>query len=285
MSRPPERNKGKWLEMPNGIWVEVVTAPPQVAKDWMAKNLHNRPLKKNEIVTIARNHATGMWQDNGEPIQFDVNDNLINGQNRLSAQIMADATVTYLVVRDLPVGAQDTLDIGKVRTLSDILALRGHNDTNLLGSVARLAMMFEMGARTGSGLISPSKPDMAEYTETNIAELREAMKVCRRANSTGLPGGAAMGMCYYEARKMDPQDAETFFLDQYCDGLGLREGDPAQILRRRLMWDKGRGFNPSNPDLIGFTLRSWNLFRKGERIQRLQPPKGGWTNSTIPDPA
>ena len=81
---------------------EVVTLGPDLAKKWRLTNTANfRKLNKQRVGVYAADMAAGNWKLNGEPICFDTDGKLVNGQHRVEAVIMSGATIQTLVVWDV----------------------------------------------------------------------------------------------------------------------------------------------------------------------------------------
>ena len=80
--------------------VEVEKITPELAKKYLANNKINRGLNKNSVAKYATSMQEGRWKLNGEPIQFNCDGTLINGQHRLQACVRADTSFDTLVARE-----------------------------------------------------------------------------------------------------------------------------------------------------------------------------------------
>lgn len=74
---------------------------PRIAKTMLSHNTGNRPLRKAVVQRYATDMENGDWQDNGDPIRFDTNGRLIDGQHRLEAVILSDTPIDAWVLRGL----------------------------------------------------------------------------------------------------------------------------------------------------------------------------------------
>lgn len=78
--------------------VEHIT--PVIAKKYLEANSDNpRRINQNVVAAYAQDMKAGKWFMNGEPIVFDEEGRLRNGQHRLTAIVKADVAVDILVVR------------------------------------------------------------------------------------------------------------------------------------------------------------------------------------------
>src|SRR5688500_13425048 len=97
--------------------IEKVTITPQMAKDWLAANTHNRKLRDHHVVALSRDMKAGRWHDTGTPIKFDRAGVLLDGQHRLEAIVLADVPIQMWVFRGLESEVQDYMDTGLRRSV------------------------------------------------------------------------------------------------------------------------------------------------------------------------
>ena len=94
--------------------VEKIT--PEIAAEYLKVNVKNyRKLQRPVMKRYAEDMKAGRWELNGEPIVFDNNGMLKNGQHRLAAVILAGATVEMVVVRGVDESVT-AYDLNSVRT-------------------------------------------------------------------------------------------------------------------------------------------------------------------------
>lgn len=99
----------------------VATIGPEEAATLLEGNKGNRPLRPSAINRYAKDIKEGRWILNGEAIMVAEDGSLINGQNRLSAVVLAGAPIQTVLVTGLNGAAMDTIDLGVGRTLADAL--------------------------------------------------------------------------------------------------------------------------------------------------------------------
>ncbi len=98
---------------------------PQLAAEWLQKNISNRPLRRQVVSDYARQMKSNSWVTTHQGICRDSLGNLIDGQHRLQAVVEADVSITMSVTTldregtalGLPV------DVGLKRTYSDVLQI------------------------------------------------------------------------------------------------------------------------------------------------------------------
>lgn len=100
--------------------MELIT--PAMASNYLTHNEHNprKNTNRNQIEAYARDMAAGKWFANGEPIVFDANGDLKNGQHRLMAIVKANVPVYMFVIRGVD-PEYTTFDYGMLRRVSQEL--------------------------------------------------------------------------------------------------------------------------------------------------------------------
>lgn len=260
--------------------VELVT--PELARKWLGRNEKNRSKNIDFIKSLAADMAAGRWRFTGDPIRFDVNGNLVDGQHRLEGVVLSNTPVRMAVMRGLPTDSQEFIDIGRSRTIGDRLKMRGVDNYAVRAGIARVMLGYKIGAV--STVVNPksvSNSHVIEFLEeTNtdygvaIVNVTKSMKLAPPA-----PFGAAAQIAY----RVDPQAADTFFGRQLVDGLGLAAGMPALALRNRLLGTNA-GSTKDRSDVFWLILRAFVLYQEGRSVSKIQMPKGGWSSETVPHP-
>jgi hypothetical protein len=102
---------------------EVVTITPEIATEWLEKNASNRPRRASTVGYYAAQMLRGQWQITHQGICFDAQGNLVDGQHRLAAIMLAGVPVAMAVSwLDRETAAMFlAVDCGLTRTVSDIL--------------------------------------------------------------------------------------------------------------------------------------------------------------------
>ena len=105
----------------NKLSAVVETINPELAWKYLAMNTENpRKINRNIVCAYAEDMKAGRWVLNGEPICFDENGVLTNGQHRLHAIIKAGTSISALVVRNIEPGCK-VYDYGLKRTVTTTL--------------------------------------------------------------------------------------------------------------------------------------------------------------------
>lgn len=251
-----------------GVTTEIVTITPSLAESWLQTNTANRNASRSLINRYARDMAEGRWRFTGDPIRFDVNKVLIDGQHRLLAIVKSGTSLTSPVIYGLPAEARDVIDTGKSRTNSDVLALHGLTNPNRCAAVARLMLVYKQEAWTAANRYSPT-----EYLAVldKHPGIRRSIGILPKLPQAS--PHSAIAMLHYVAHDLlkMPEKAEAFYT-VLRSGVPSYEDDPIHKFRERLIRRAGERTHV-RPNLTAWMLfNAWNNFAKGEPLQRLMQP-------------
>ena len=101
----------------------LVNVTPELAREWIADNNFNRPLKPRLVSEYARQIRSGSWRRTHQGIAFDERGVVIDGQHRLWAIVESGQTVPLLVFLNENPSAHESLDNGRVRSHLDVVRL------------------------------------------------------------------------------------------------------------------------------------------------------------------
>lgn len=268
------------------ITARTLTITPELAKEWLdSYNTGNyRNYSKRTAEKITEAIKRGEWMLNGEPIIFDRMGVLADGQHRLGAICDADIPVQALVVWGVEPASRDTIDMGKSRTLGDLLFSRGYADRAVLGATLSLIHRYENGkVKDLSGRAAPSRAESLVLLEKHpdvVDAIHFASKLSLQIQITKSWGA----FCYFVFSHIDAHDADVFFT-RLVSGVGSREGDPITALRNELAKPRPYRHRPRNLHLeIGAkTFKAWNAFRSGQTITQFHWRPGGRVAEKFPE--
>lgn len=103
--------------------VSVETITPELATRYLASNVKNRSVRKQEVEAYAREIKRGTFALTHQGIAFDENGHLIDGQHRLMAIATAGIPVQMVVARGVVPTAFSVIDRGASRTMRDVVSL------------------------------------------------------------------------------------------------------------------------------------------------------------------
>lgn len=224
----PERPK------PTELRIERAIITPDIAKAWLSKNEGNRKVKRAHVAKLAREIKAGRFLFNGQPIQFDDQGRLINGQHRLLACVEADKHIDVLVVYGLSATTQATMDVNSVgRTTADILTMSGFHFANNLAASARLILSEKDGdAKLRSGWTTGEVQELIARHSGLPASVRKA--VCARMPK-GIPVSGVAAIHYLGSSLLNSPLAADEFVEVLSTGVPAYDGCAAHAYREKAL--------------------------------------------------
>lgn len=103
--------------------VKVMRITPPVAREWLKRNVLNRPLRSSVVDALKTAFLRGEYKVTHQGIAFDQDGNLLDGQHRLTAigMMPENFSIEMLVARGLSCDAFQAIDIGLKRSAGDVL--------------------------------------------------------------------------------------------------------------------------------------------------------------------
>lgn len=143
---------------------EVVNVTPEMAAEWLEKNVaNNRPVRAVEVSKFARDMMNGKWRLTHQGIAFNAEGRLIDGQHRLRAVIQSKCTVPMMVWYNLPEECLPMIDTGLARTASDSIGfITADNAYTSKIVISAMRIMYR---------ISHNLPQKTKFSPTELYDL------------------------------------------------------------------------------------------------------------------
>ena len=241
------------------------TVTPAKAKIYLQNMAKNRPVSKSKLKRYISDIEEGRWNEWCGSIEFRKADGkTMNGQHRLLAIIATGKSMNLLLVHGVPDDAFATMDTGKRRNGSDTLSVSGYKNTNL--TAAAIAMVERY--RTGK------MEHVITFTNQEILDLAKkyndiAPSVTYAAShKVRWLRASVVAAFHYLFSKRDPDAADAFF-NKLISGQGLSNGDPAYILRERLIENMTAPIRLTEPAVRALLIKAWNAHYQGRRLRTL----------------
>lgn len=254
---------------------EIILITPEMANKYLKRNVKNRNLNMNHVKKLAQEIKSGRWVLNGVPIQFNDKGELINGQHRLNAIIVANIAIQLLVITGVSdPRAFDTIDQNSlVRGAHTILQLKGIPNATRMVSIAKKLMLWDQTEDKSAFTILAGKAlstvEIADYYEEHqddITFIYDLMKDAKILNVCKAYSAVftALIICY----RYNENDTFTF-IEKFKTGAGLTENSPILLLREKLLHvntkDSGRRWEL---EVMAMIIKSFNDHAAG-RSRRL----------------
>jgi len=213
-----------------GIKVFVALITPEIARViWQHKNI-NRGLHLSQIRRLERALTQQRWQLNGEPLIFDADGRLVEGQHRIKAVIDTDVSIITLVVHGIDWERFSSMGLGSKRSVGDILGIRGVKNSRHIAAALRWVYRYE------HDLMSNPHPNITddELADTFPAHAALAESFAFGTRAQGLAAPGMVTAFHYLCTKLDRATANDFFW-KFGTGEHLEEGDVILVLRNRML--------------------------------------------------
>lgn len=263
----------------------IVMVDSATASRWLERNIKNRPIRQITVARYRTDMEAGRWTMAGDPIRFDTEGNLLDGQHRLTALAELDVTLPLLVIRGLAAESQAVMDQGTRRTPGDQLALRGVKNASNVAAAVKQYLIWREGllfrdTKVTQGAITT--PRIEEWVESHPGAVDAYQQVCNLVRQNDAPPSIA-GAAAIAFSQIDSEACQEFFR-LLARGAG-QEGHPIVALDKRLQRNRREGLKMPNRDYLSLFILSWNAWRDGRQMAKFQRPRGGrWSEDNFPEP-
>jgi hypothetical protein len=263
--------------------IEKIT--PKLAEAYLATNIgHQRNVTMSHQFHLRQQMEKGQWIMTGEPIIFDNQGRLVDGQHRLRALIDANMEIEFVVIRGVLPESFMAMNRGKSRTSANVFAIHGtKNHTALASCVAgvlnyrrALAMEIKMKdgrTRQGGSLrtwVRASTTDLISEYDNHPDEYNAAVHIAAnvKASCAVSISSTAAALALIDANHTLDEVAD--FWESVKKGAGLEEGDPILTLRNKLAANNSSKSKLGHHLILMIVIKAWNAHIMGKRLTLLK---------------
>ena len=257
----------------------VVFVTPRMASEWLtaAKGRPQRAINPTAVARYAADMRDGRWSFEGNPIRFDTDGILCDGQHRLTAIVMVQIGQWMAVLSNVKREAFSSIDGGQQRTLADILTIEDTRNAAILAAIAGRVVIFESGPITRGNVRQTryrwSRGKMAEYVKSVEDEVSGVISFAREAGKLLGMEQRVAGALFVLIRRKDKESADEF-IGHVLLGANLNEGHPALTLRNWLSRNKSENSSSKVITDIYAFVTAWNAYRRGMPLKTIRIPAG-----------
>jgi hypothetical protein len=242
------------------LWHAEVTITPEMAAQHLEEyNIHNRNVRTNIVAIYARAMILSTWALTGQPIIYDWDGILRDGQHRLKSCVATKRSFVVTVTWGIDPDDRKYLDQVAPRNGADVLAMEAtETGTPILAAPSRLSAtaaevfrwendMGRHGKVVGSEIedIYRRHPDLGIYVNDARRIPFRYFQKSRFAAVLYLGAWANRGLA-------------DLFVNQVIEGTGLTKGDPAHTLRATAMVNSSGTRHLEPPLMQAYITKAWN---------------------------
>jgi hypothetical protein len=232
-----------------GMRYEVVLVTPAMAKEWLKKNQANRRLRSRLVNQYAELMRTDRWpQRLPQPIVFDTQKKLRDGQHRLHAIIASGKSYWMSICYDAPPESAFYIDIGARRTFADVVTIAFERPVGLAAS--QTFLRFFGGAHVTQMSEVPLTREEWGERFTKYEPLIEEVGALFETKKKGIsrtPVRAAVARAW-QARPQERERIKDFVNTLYTGQYGNYEEDSAAIMLRDFLVGSTTRYTGSSAD-------------------------------------
>ena len=237
-------------------WISV-----EKAKQYLERNLNNRRYRPKTAQKYSRDLSANRWITTHEGIGIDVDGNVMDGQHRLNAIILAEKPMFLLVVRNLPREAKLAIDQGIPRSIDDVLNSNGIPASKTEVAICKLIL--------GPGPFRYTRAEAIDLFKRHEGAIRATSEMfyANKWHLTIAPVMAPVARAWYT---YDPKELSRF-VRVFLEGSYKSDDEAPAIALRDYLKEKvaktAGGF--VKKDIYFKTERALHCFLNGDRLGRL----------------
>lgn len=277
------QNESKYWNINDGdskLNLRFVVITPEIAEVLLNNfNKTNRPITPSNVANLTKEMSSGKWLNNCEPITFNEVGNLTNGQHRLVSLVKANVSLLFLVITGLKSEVFATIDGGRKRATSDVLAHAGVSSAKNTSSLCKFIFGFKQGKygahRNSSERTLNNTSILDYYNNLDESDIHDSVNFgqtySKKANGILTP--TVLGSMYYIFNEIDKEKSFEF-LSKLSTGDNLTNNSPILALRNKLIKAKIDKTYYLTPDmLIKNIVYCWEKFLNGDSVKVIKLPE------------
>lgn len=270
-------------DLTGDVTFEVVLLTPELAAEFLeALPERQRRMSMRTVDRYCADILAGQFPFTGDPIRFNLDGELIDGQHRCQAVLETSEAVPVLVIRNLGADLIRFFDSGRTRRFPDDLRIAGYaNHLNLAALTARV-WHWEHGnygymeyPYVANPVYSNTTPTRAMLWKTlqDHPELPEVVTHGGRI-SRYVPNAPAsvVALAWWLLGKADIDAREKFFHELVNGSAQGGPEYPITVLHRLMTRRMGTTEHRPGPIWLAYIIKAYNAWLEGRTISYLRMP-------------
>lgn len=254
--------------------IREVIVTPEMAKQLLDKNTHNRALSQGTVARLVGAMNRGEWQYNGDTIRLSKSGRLLDGQHRLAAIERSGLSQKYIIVDGLDDESFTTIDVGKGRTAGDMLSVAGEKNTNILAAVSKMDILLLAFGRPEHGTSgkNPTHTEIVNHAESNQLMKQSVSFVVGAKWLKRMTGPSVSAFCHYRF-SIDNELACSDFFSQLVTGEFSYKDSPVKYMRDFFLEECNASAKTPTIKRIAMMFHAYRAFREGKSVRLMRLPK------------
>jgi hypothetical protein len=258
--------------------IETINATQ--ASEYLIHNTGNRRINKGHLARLVGKQKRGEWITNGDTIRIDTTGAVRDGQHRLAMVEKTKIPIEAIVVRGIDPKAFSTMDVGKKRSLSDVLGIDKELHPIQLSEAARLVWQY---------LSHNLKGEIGTHEEIRAwiikhPDIRQSIEFYQQFDTpTSVPQYRAAALAaHYLFSKADKKGADDF-ISRYITGFNLTQDDPIHGLRDYVLKVQNAARPANTRQVLRLLITAWNAYQRHKPVKRFNVAKRAQNQSATID--
>lgn len=241
-------------------------------------NVKNRILSHKNIRHIQHEMEVGNWLFEGNPLKFDLDGRLLDGQHRLIALSKTKKLAfDFLVVSGLKNETFKVMDTGKKRSAGDVFSIEGVHYPKIAATTVKFIHALENGSfLLGETVMNSGLSNTEAYEKYLMLDDVDDFVTRTRLLNTGYPkllSDATVAGFWYMFSQVNKEDADEFMV-KLIQGTNLDIDSPIKVVHDKLFsLAHTTAYKMKRIDKNRIVGLAWKKFRAGEKMTKLIIPK------------
>lgn len=218
-----------------GVIEENVEITPALAEDMLKGNINNRTMRQYVVEAYARDMVNGNWTYTGDAIRLDKDGNVLDGQHRLAAVVLANKAFYTKVIKGLPAEARKAIDTGIPRNAADVFRMDGSKYARDRAAVLRQWTIIQQNYSHGVPVNTTRKITISEiekaHAQFGADKVQDAVAGVNKLYIQTRVNKTAAATLLLLADEVGRGEDAAIFLNQIETGSGLAADSPALAIR------------------------------------------------------
>lgn len=271
--------------LPSGVERMTVRLTGTLATELLNANPENRRLDQ----TLAKTYSRQMlspdgWPYVGDPLRVDKNGKVLDGQHRARAvELACQTNPHFFLVVDLITGLEPetraNMDVGRRRSSSDEIHMRGIKNSGTCSSAARLLMRWN-GDTILPDSFTPASPEIVRFVWENQDRLERSAGIGYSAHVLMYAKPSVATAFHYRATMVDPIRADEFF-HFLRTGEDMRAGNPIHTFRNKIIRARTESLREDQNEQLYHFCTAWRDWTQRRTNYKFMPPRSGFNAETV----